>query len=113
MFEPGEIVLAKFPFSSLESSKRRPCLVLAKADSPEDFIVAFITSSSLPPHFKFSVKISPQEKDFLQTGLKVESYIRIDKVATLHENLLSGSIGKISIPIQREITAKIKMLFSL
>lgn len=96
MFEQGEIVLAKFPFSSLESSKRRPCLILSHGDSAEDFIVAFITSIKLPSHFKFSIMMSQQGKDFLETGLKVESFIRVDKVATLHESLISGAIGKIS-----------------
>jgi hypothetical protein len=45
MFEPGEIVHAAFPFTDLTTSKRRPCLVLARCESPDDFIVAFITSS--------------------------------------------------------------------
>ena len=113
MFETGEVVIAKFPFASLESSKRRPCLILANGDNPKDFIVAFITSSHLPPHYKFTVKISPFEKDFLQTGLKIESFIRVDKIAALHENLISGAIGKISSMIQEEINLKLKMLFNL
>ena len=113
MFESGEIVIARFPFSSLESTKRRPCLILSRGDIIGDFIVAFITSSQIPPHYKFSIKISPIEKDFLKTGLKVESFIRVDKMATLHESLISGSIGKISLTIQEEVSAKIKKLFGL
>ena len=113
MFETGEIVIAKFPFASLESSKRRPCLVLSIGDNPKDFIVAFITSSHVPPHYKFSIKISPHEKDFLQTGLKVESFIRVDKLATLHESLISGAIGKISQVIKNEVNEKLKTLFSI
>jgi len=113
MFERGEIVLAKFPFSSLETSKRRPCLVLSKGDTPEDLIVAFITSSDIPSHFKYSINLSPQERDFLQTGLKMKSFIRVDKIATIRENLISGSIGKISFVVQEEVTSKIKLLFGL
>jgi mRNA interferase MazF len=113
MFEKGEIVLAKFPFSSLESSKRRPCLVLSHGDTPEDLIIAFITSSNIPSHFNFSIHLSPTEKDFIQTGLKAESFIRVDKIATIHESLISGSIGKISLLVQNEIDSKIKLLFGL
>ena len=113
MFEQGEIVLAKFPFSSLESSKRRPCLILAKGDSQEDFIVAFITSTKLPTHFNFSIKMSPQDKYFLESGLKVESFIRVDKVATLHESLISGAIGRISLTAKEEVFTKIKVLYGL
>ncbi len=53
MFEHGEIVIAKFPFSSLESTKRRPCLVLAKGNLEIDFIVAFITSTKVPSNNKY------------------------------------------------------------
>lgn len=113
MFEPGEIVIAKFPFSSLESTKRRPCLVLAKGDLELDLIVAFITSTRVPTNYKYSIKISPLEKDFLTTGLKVESYIRIDKIATLHESIISGAIGKIAPQIRNELNDKLKLLFNL
>lgn len=113
IFNPGEIVIAKFPFSSLESIKRRPCLVLANGDIEGDLIVAFITSIKVPAHYEYSVKIFPLEKDFILTGLKVESYIRLDKLATLHESIISGGIGKISLQIKEEIDNKLKLLFKL
>jgi mRNA interferase MazF len=113
MFEPGEIVIAKFPFSSLESTKRRPCLVLAKGDLEFDLIVAFITSTKVPTHYKYSIKISPLEKDFLKTGLKTESFIRVDKIATLHEGLISGAIGKVTPNIYKEVKERIKLLLGL
>lgn len=96
IFNPWEIVIAKFPFTSLESIKRRPCFVLANGDVAEDLIVAFITSTKISNQYKFSITISPIEKDFLMTGLKVELYIRLDKIATLNERIISGAIGKIS-----------------
>jgi mRNA interferase MazF len=113
MFEKGEIILAKFPFSSLESSKRKPCLVLSHGDTSGDLIIAFITSSNIPSYFKFSINLSPKEKNFINTGLKIESYIRIDKIATIHESLISGSIGKVSHLVQTEVDSKIKLLFGL
>ena len=113
MFNPYEIVLAKFPFSSLESAKRRPCLVLGKGDHMEDFIVAFITLVQTPSSYKYSIKITPGEKDFLSSGLKVESFIRVDKLATINQVLISGGIGTISPLIQNEVHTKLKLLFGL
>jgi mRNA interferase MazF len=113
IFNPGEILIAKFPFTSLESTKRRPCLVLANGDIKEDLIVAFITSTKVQEHFKYTVKISPLEKDFILTGLKVESFIRLDKLATLHISIISGGIGKISPQIKDEVDNKLKLLFNL
>jgi hypothetical protein len=41
MFRAGEVVIAAFPFTSLRGDKRRPCVVLAAGDTPNDFVVAF------------------------------------------------------------------------
>lgn len=113
IFDPGEIVIAKFPFSSLNNIKRRPCLILATGDVQEDLVVAFITSIKIPDHYKYAVKISPLEKDFLITGLKVESFVRLDKIATLHQSIISGAIGKITDSLRKEINSKLKLLFDL
>lgn len=61
---------------------------------------AFITSTNVPSRFKFSINVSPEEKGFLETGLKVESFIRIDKIAT-------------TLLIQKEVSEKLKYLFNL
>ncbi len=113
IYNTGEIVIAKFPFTSLDNTKRRPCLILAIGDLKDDLIVAFITSIKIPDHFKYSIKISPLQKDFLITGLKVESYIRLDKIATLHQSVITGAIGKIPISLREEINSKLKLLFGL
>jgi hypothetical protein len=52
---PGEIVLAALPFTDLSRAKRRPCVVLAVAESPGDFIVAFVTSGTPARFPKFGV----------------------------------------------------------
>jgi len=44
-FVKGDVVVLPFPFSDLNSSKRRPALVVAIA-SADDVILAQITSSS-------------------------------------------------------------------
>src|SRR5437879_616463 len=92
MFQPGEIVHAAFPFTDLTTSKRRPCLVLARCDSPDDFIVAFI-SSSLSARSLHSVVVEPAHPAWRSTGLKRPSLVRADKLSTLHLSVISGAIG--------------------
>ncbi len=92
MFQPGEIVHAAFPFTDLTTSKRRPCLVLARSDSPDDFIVAFITSSAATPA-AHSVPVGSGHPEWRRTGLKRPSLIRADKLSTLHVSVISGGIG--------------------
>jgi mRNA interferase MazF len=88
MFQPGEIVHAAFPFTDLSSNKRRPCLVLAQCDSPDDFLVAFITSA----------------------GLKRPSLVRVDKLTTLHLSVISGAIGVMPDDLMRSVRQKLRLL---
>jgi mRNA interferase MazF len=109
MFQPGEIVHAAFPFSDLTTTKRRPCLVLARSDSPNDFLVAFITSStaSLLPH---SVRVDASHPKWSATGLKRPSLIRADKISTLHGSVISGGIGNFPDDLMQLVREKIRDL---
>ncbi len=88
-FKKGEIVLVpkgglsplKFPFTDLSGSKLRPALILY--DSGSDVIVAFI-SSVIREKGENEVKVLKSEIN----GLKVDSIIRVDKIATLSKGLI-------------------------
>ena len=83
MFVPGEIVIAAFPFTTLTGAKRRPCLVLAAGDSSGDFLVAFITSNLDWSRLPSATSVVPAHPGWRQTGLKVASAVRADKLVTL------------------------------
>ncbi len=110
MFRPGEIVHAAFPFTDLTSAKRRPCLVLAQCDWPEDFLVAFITSSSGAPASARAVDVGPSHAEWRKTGLKRSSLIRVDKLTTLHESVISGAIGVLPEDVMKAVREKLRTL---
>ncbi len=110
MFQPGEIVHAAFPFTDLTTSKRRPCLVLARSDSPDDFVMAFITTSSASAPSAHSVAVDPSHPEWRRTGLKRPSLIRADKLTTLHLSVISGVIGILPDDLIRSVQAKIRQL---
>lgn len=90
----GDIVIVRFPFTDLSGSKRRPAIVLAVY--PPDIVVAFI-SSVIPPTPELSdVLVQPTRADFAATGLKVPSVIRLRKLATLDQNLITRRMGRLS-----------------
>ena len=92
-FQRGDIVLVRFPFTDLSGSKRRPAIVLAAY--PPDIVVAFI-SSQVPIELEPSdVMLTPTSPFFVSTGLKVASIIRLRKVATLEESLITRSLGQL------------------
>lgn len=89
-FQRGDIILVRFPFTDLSGSKRRPAIVLA--EYLPDVVVAFISSI---------IPAVPEPSDVLllqpsrSTGLKKASVIRLRKLATLEEALVTRRLGKL------------------
>lgn len=96
MFERGKIILVPFPFTDLSSQKIRPAVIVSRVskDAP-DTIVAFI--SSIPFHPSAShIVLKKTHADFKKTGLKTQSTIRCDKLATLDKTIVLGEVGSLS-----------------
>ena len=88
MFPFGIIVLARFPFTDLSGDKRRPALVVSRDnDRRSDLVVCFITS--VP---RSGPDMAPLAAT-AETGLKVPSLVRFDKLATLDRHVIAGKIG--------------------
>ncbi len=110
----GTIILAKFPFTDLSGSKRRPAIVLSPSSSKDgDFIVAFISSKTDNLSSKYDLLLNISDSGFAQTGLKQNSIIRMDKLATLHTSVISGELG--SLPKTRigELNTKLELALGL
>ena len=88
MFPFGSIVLARFPFTDLSGDKRRPALVVSRDnDRRSDLVVCFITSVPREGLDMAAIAASPE------TGLKVPSVVRFDKIATLNRSVITGKLG--------------------
>ena len=104
----GKIVLVPFPFTDLSGQKIRPCIVLWNSPKGEDCIVAFI-SSKKDQHDSFSVKIKPSTTN----GLKSDSVIKFDKMATLQKKIILGEIGILESETLIAVDHKLKSIFKL
>lgn len=89
-FVKGDVVVIEFPYSHLKNTKRRPVLIL-KVPKGEDVIVLQITSSS----YEKSVEIPIKNEDFRMGSLKRDSYIRLDKIASIEKSLIKYKIGSL------------------
>ncbi len=98
----GEIAVIEFPYSHLKDAKRRPILIL-KVPRGEDIIVLQITGSS----YERSVEIPIKMEDFRQGNLKRDSYVRIDKIASIEKSLIKYKIGSLKQEKFNEILEKI------
>jgi mRNA interferase MazF len=106
----GKIVLIPFPFTDLSSTKLRPALVLYEGE--KDVVAAFISSRTENPK-PTDIIIGKNHPEFKQTGLKVTSALRIDKIATISKELILGEIGEVGTQLKTEINRKITELYTL
>ena len=89
-FVKGDVVVLEFPFSNLIRVKRRPSLVI-KVPRGDDVIACQITGKS----YEKSVEIPIKKEDFNKGNLKVESYLRLDKIFSIEKSLIKYKIGSL------------------
>lgn len=93
--KPGEIVLVRFPFSDIAAAKKRPALVLARTIRSQRHrltTVAMITSQIETLKLDGDVLL----KDWKAASLLHPSLLRLAKVATVDEQLIDKTIGRLS-----------------
>ena len=114
MFKKGAIILIPFPFTDLSANKVRPALIISSNKiSGDDVVVAFISSKKVKKLQNTDVYIAESDKNFYKTGLKTDSILKINKIATLDKKIVLGELGEIDKKIQNEVDKKIKILFDL
>jgi len=89
--KPGDLVLIPFPFSDLQSAKKRPVLVLTPPDRHADFIGLAITSVEQQ---HAALQIGPTH--LVQGTLPKPCWIRFDKVFTFSESSIVKTFGATS-----------------
>lgn len=90
----GDIILVKFPFSNLQSEKKRPCLVISsnKLNDKTGLVsVAMITSRIDGIKLPGDVKILKWE----DANLLHPSLIRLAKIATIEDNIIEKNLGRL------------------
>ena len=114
MYKKGIIILIPFPFTDLSDNKVRPALIISSNKiAGDDIVVAFISSKKVKKLQKTDVSIVGSEVDFYKTGLKTDSIVKLNKIATLDKKIILGELGNISKKTQNEVNKKIKVLFDL
>jgi mRNA interferase MazF len=95
-YNRGDVLLALYPDSNLRTAKRRPVLVV-QADNLNtglaQTVVAMITSNLSRAGHPSRVSISLATPDGQQTGLKLDSVIMTDNMATIRDNEIDRKLG--------------------
>ena len=107
----GKIVLLPFPFTDLTKAKLRPALVFL--ETKDDVVVCFIYSRIDITLSDTDILLSSKHKEFVLSGLKVDSVIKLDKLATILKELIIGEIGSIGEELRKEINSKISKIYKI
>jgi mRNA interferase MazF len=111
IYEQFETVVVPFPFTDINSTKRRPALILSDAvtfnTSGDRSVMAMITTAS---HSSWQLDIPI--RDLQQAGLTKASIIRM-KLFTLDHTLILRRLGKLSSADHLTVIPTLKQLFNL
>ena len=101
-YSKGDIVLIKFPFTTLSRSKKRPVLVIKSENEYHDFVCFQITSKQGQRNV-----LNIQQSDIYAGDLKLISYVKYDKCFTLNSELVDKKLASVN----EAFLAKLKKLF--
>lgn len=104
MFNQGDIIIVKFPFTDGSEFKKRPALGISnnKIGKSDDFLLVQITSKLNDD----GLSISITNKDCLKP-LPLKSYIRPHKIFTVHKSLVISKISKVNRNFLKIVSSKI------
>jgi mRNA interferase MazF len=91
----GDVALVRFPFAELSTQKKRPALVLAQtARSPRNRLVTVAMITSQVEALKLAGDVVLAE--WKAAGLLHPSLLRLAKVATVDQDLVDKTLGRLS-----------------
>ena len=99
----GDIVLVPFPNSDLSTWKRRPALVLYEDPVESETTIAYISTRTPIIPSICDVLITRGSPSFDETGLKYNSVIKLNKLATIKTHLIAGLLGTADDALQAEV----------
>ena len=100
--QPGVVVLVRFPFSDLSSSKLRPAVVLAHAGGT-DWVLCQVTSNP----YGDPIAVPVAAASFESGGLGRESFARPGKLFTASQSLAVRAAGSLTDVAHRDLVSRV------
>ncbi len=110
----GTVVLTPFPFTDLAGAKVRPAVVVSRTDRTGDDVILAFVSSALPGRpLPTDLPLDPSHPEFRNTGLKVPSVIKCDKLATVRQRIVLGELGVLSPTLLQDLNQRLRHALEL
>ena len=109
-----EIVLVPFPFDDFTTVKLRPALIISGTISIyRHMVVAFISSKVEKDMLQSDIYLKDDFPGYSESGLKLSSVIKLHRIVTIPENIISKRLGKLPLGFHSVVNEKLKTLFEL
>ena len=110
----GKVVLLPFPFDDLSGAKVRPAVCLTEPIGPHHHVVlSFITSRIPQDLLETDLVLKAHQADFVLTGLKVTSTLRLHRLMTVTTSLIRRELGELPHSMNAEADKRLRKLFGL
>ena len=103
-YSRGSVILVRFPFSDLTSSKVRPAIVVSAAHPSQDLLMTSRTDRLQPGEFAM--------QNWRAAGLNVPSAVKRG-VFTIQQSLVIRTVGSISAADGRELEKSLRAWLGL
>jgi mRNA interferase MazF len=110
-----DVVLLSFPFTDLSATKVRPAVVISPDTynkASQDAVVVLITTNT-SRRGMFDLLLEKSHPEFLQTGLRYASAIRIDKIFTLNKRLVVAALGRFGPQLISDVEKQLRLFLQL
>ena len=110
-----DVVLLSFPFTDLSATKVRPAVVVSPDNynqTSQDVVVVLVTMNT-SRRGAFDLLLEKSHPEFLQTGLRYDSAIRIDKVFTLNRRLIVKALGRFGPQLKGAVEKQLRLFLQL
>ena len=109
-----KVVLVPFPFDDLSAAKVRPAICLTEPIGTHHHVVlAFITSQPSADILPSDILIDSGDSDFVKTGLRVTSTLRLHRMMTVTARFIVRELGELPTSLQEEVDNNLRSLFKL
>jgi len=107
LFEPGDVVLVRFPFTDLTALKKRPAVIISPPEFTthhQDVVLMALTSR---PQADGDTALS----DWRVAGLPKETWFK-PLIATIAASLVERRLGKLTPPDLRQVSSILRRLIA-
>lgn len=106
----GDIIIINFPFTSFESSKIKPALIISneKFNKGKNVLLLAISTQKGPPIYSIPLK----NGDLSSGKLKKSSYIRFHNILSIEKKLILKKVAQLKKEKIKETTKKLNSFIS-